>query len=41
MTIGGWITLFLSLSFVWGLLIWCYSRILAWHTNIQEDPDLL
>lgn len=41
MTTGGWFLLIISLTFVWSLLIWCYSRILRGHTNIQDDPDLL
>ena len=28
MTIGGWILLVGSLTFVWGLVGWCYYRIL-------------
>ena len=28
MTTLGWIFMLASLSFVWGLVIWCYSRIL-------------
>lgn len=28
MTVGGWITLLCSLSFVWGLAIWCYYMVL-------------
>ena len=29
MTVGGWILLVLSLSFVWGLAGWCYWKILT------------
>jgi hypothetical protein len=29
MTIGGWIFMTVSLAFVWGLLIWCFRRILS------------
>lgn len=29
MTIGGWVLLVCSLSFVWGLAGWCYWRILS------------
>ena len=29
MTIGGWILLVGSLSFVWGLVGWCYYRLLS------------
>lgn len=28
MTIGGWIFMFLSLTFVYGLAGWCYNRLL-------------
>jgi hypothetical protein len=28
MTRLGWIFMFVSLSFVWGLVTWCYLRIL-------------
>ena len=28
MTIGGWIVMVGSLSFVWGLAGWCYWRVL-------------
>ena len=29
MTAGGWVLLIVSLSFVWGLAIWCYWKILS------------
>jgi hypothetical protein len=29
MTILGWIFLIVSLSFVWGLTIWCYYKVLT------------
>ena len=29
MTIGGWVLLVCSLSFVWGLAGWCYWKILS------------
>jgi hypothetical protein len=29
MNAGGWIFLIASLSFVWGLTLWCYYRILS------------
>jgi hypothetical protein len=29
MTIGGWILMIGSLSFVWGLAGWCYYKILS------------
>jgi choline-glycine betaine transporter len=28
MTLGGWITMLLSVGFVTGLLIWCVARVL-------------
>lgn len=28
MTIGGWLMMIVSLTFVWGLAIWCYRKIL-------------
>ena len=34
MTIGGWILLVGSLSFVWGLAGWCYWKILT----VPEHP---
>lgn len=33
MTPGGWIFMFLSLAFVWGLVGWCYSRLLRSGTR--------
>ena len=33
MTIGGWILLIVSLSFVWGLAGWCYWKILTTPDN--------
>ncbi|MDX1582748.1 MAG: hypothetical protein R3338_04035 [Thermoanaerobaculia bacterium] len=41
MTTGGWILLGVSLTFVWSLLIWCYTKILRGHTDVEEGPDLL
>lgn len=29
MTLGGWIFMTISLTFVWSLMGWCYYRILA------------
>ena len=29
MTIGGWITMLVSLSFVWGLTFWSFRRVLS------------
>lgn len=28
MSTGGWISMCVSLSFVWGFAIWCYRRVL-------------
>ena len=28
MTIAGWILMVVSLSFVWGLVAWCYWKVL-------------
>lgn len=28
MTIGGWITMIVSLAFVWGLTFWCFRKVL-------------
>lgn len=40
MTIGGWIFLGLSLTFVWGLTIWCFSKVLR-GARIEPPPDSL
>ena len=40
MTTGGWVFLILSLSFVWGLSIWCYSKVLR-GSDIEVPPDSL
>ncbi len=37
MTIGGWITMILSLSFVWGGAFWCYKKVLE-TPNREEVP---
>ena len=29
MTAGGWVFLFSSLGFVWGLTVWCYYKVLT------------
>ena len=36
MTIGGWILLVGSLSFVWGLVGWCYYTILKTPDDSAE-----
>jgi hypothetical protein len=28
MNAGGWITMLVSLAFVWGLTLWCFRRVL-------------
>ena len=35
MTIGGWILMIGSLSFVWGLVGWCYWKVL--NTPDREE----
>jgi hypothetical protein len=29
MTVAGWVFMVASLSFVWGLAVWCFGRILS------------
>jgi len=29
LTVGGWVLLIGSLSFVWGLAVWCYYKVLS------------
>ena len=36
MTLAGWAFLIVSLAFVWGLALWCFSRVL---TIREEPPD--
>ncbi len=38
MRIGGWITMFVSLGFVWGLAIWCFYRVLASPQEEKAPP---
>ncbi len=38
MTIGGWIFLIASLSFVWGLVIWCFKRVLSFPEEPPAEP---
>ena len=40
MTIGGWIFLGISLTFVWGLTIWCFWKV-ARGARIEPPPDSL
>jgi hypothetical protein len=37
----GWIFLILSLSFVWGLVGWCFYKVLTVPQEIEEGPPLL
>ena len=46
MTLGGWITMLLSVGFVTGLLIWCVARVLRTpgatehlHTPSDIEPE--
>lgn len=41
MTLGGWVSLILSLSFVWGLCIWCFWRVFKGGSKIELPPDSL
>lgn len=41
MSVGGWIFLTVSLSFVWGLMIWCFNRVLRGGAHIEPPPDSL
>lgn len=41
MTIGGWTFLVISLSFVWGLCIWCYRRVIRHPERFEPPPDSL
>ncbi len=38
MTTAGWITMFVALGFVWGLVIWCYRRILRSPQDEKVPP---
>ncbi|MGE3706557.1 MAG: hypothetical protein AB7I13_14900 [Vicinamibacterales bacterium] len=38
MTLGGWITMTVSLTFVVGLLIWCFRRVLASPQEEKAPP---
>jgi hypothetical protein len=40
MTVGGWIFLILSQTFVWALMIWCFNKVLR-GSNIEPPPDSL
>ena len=38
MTIGGWVTMILSLGFVWGLTFWCFRRVLTGSGDEKAPP---
>ncbi len=38
MTLGGWITMLVSLVFVWGLTGWCFRRVLASPKDEKAPP---
>ena len=46
LTIGGWITMILSVGFVTGLLVWCIVKVMRepdaehrLHSSLDETPD--
>jgi hypothetical protein len=39
MTIGGWIFMLTSVTFVISLAVWCFSRILREQPGSPEDID--
>lgn len=41
MTLGGWVFMILSLSFVLGLTGWCYYKVLTIPGEIEKPPDAL
>jgi len=42
MTTLGWIFLLVSLTFVWGLVSWCFYKVLTFHEEgCVEPPDAL
>ncbi len=41
MTVAGWIFLIVSTSFVWGLVIWTYYKVLTVPKEIERPPDSL
>lgn len=40
MTVAGWFTMAVSLTCVWGLVIWCYRRILRSPGDEKVPPGL-
>lgn len=41
MTPLGWIFLFMSLAFVWGLAGWCFYKVLTVPGVAQKPPDIV
>ncbi len=41
MTPLGWVFLIVSLAFVWGLVGWCFYKVLAAPREIEQGPPLL
>ncbi len=41
MTPLGWVFLIVSLAFVWGLVIWCFYKVLTSPGEIEQGPPLL
>jgi len=41
MTTLGWIFLLLSMAFVWGLVGWCFYKVLTVEEEIEKPPDML
>jgi hypothetical protein len=41
MTLLGWIFLSVSLVFVWGLVGWCFYKVLTVPKEIEKGPPLL
>ena len=39
MNTAGWAFMLVSLTFVWGLAIWCYYKLLTTRPPIQEDES--
>jgi hypothetical protein len=38
MTAGGWVTMIVSLGFVWGLAFWCFWRVLTSPEEEKAPP---
>jgi hypothetical protein len=41
MTPLGWVFLIVSLAFVWGLVGWCFYKVLTVPREIEQGPPLL